>query len=121
LTGLQSVTAVAYVETLKRIRDCRRDIRRVFESVDLLVLPTKRDTAPTIQATMDESYQRPPSNTSAFNRFGTPALSLPCGFSNEGLPIGLQIVGLAFGEPRVLAAAFAYQQATGWHKRRPTL
>jgi aspartyl-tRNA(Asn)/glutamyl-tRNA(Gln) amidotransferase subunit A len=121
LTELESVSAVNYVETLKRIRECRRDIRRVFENVDVLVLPTKRDTAPTLAATVDESYKRPASNTSAFNRFGTPAISIPCGFSEDSLPIGLQIVGPAFGESRVLAVAHAYQQATDWHSRHPNL
>jgi aspartyl-tRNA(Asn)/glutamyl-tRNA(Gln) amidotransferase subunit A len=121
LTELESVSAVNYVETLKRVRECRRDIRRVFENVDVLVLPTKRDTAPTLAATVDESYKRPASNTSAFNRFGTPAISIPCGFSEDSLPIGLQIVGPAFGESRVLAVAHAYQQATDWHSRHPNL
>lgn len=121
LAELENVTAVNYVETLKRIRECRREIRRVFEQVDILILPTKRDSAPTIAATVDESYKRPPSNTSAFNRFGTPAISIPCGFSRESLPIGLQIVGPAFGEARVLAVASAYQQNTDWHTRHPRL
>ena len=119
LTELESVTAIHYVETLKRIRECRRDIQRIFEDVDILLLPTKRDTAPTIRATVDESYKRPASNTSAFNRFGTPAMSIPCGFSSDTLPIGLQIVGRPFGEPQILAVAYAYQQATDWHTRRP--
>ena len=121
LKGLETVTAVNYVETLKRLRECRRDIRGIFEQVDILVLPTKRDTAPTIASTIDESYQRPPSNTSAFNRFGTPAISIPCGFSQNSLPIGLQIAGPAFAEPQVLAVAHAYQQATDWHTRHPNL
>jgi aspartyl-tRNA(Asn)/glutamyl-tRNA(Gln) amidotransferase subunit A len=121
LAELENVTAVDYVETLKRIRQCRREIRRAFEHVDILILPTKRDTAPTIAATVDESYKRPPSNTSAFNRFGTPAISIPCGFSQDSLPIGLQIVGPAFGEARVLAVAHAYQQSTDWHTRHPKL
>ena len=121
LTGLESVTALDYVETLKRLRECRRDIRRIFQQVDILVLPTKRAPAPTIAATIDDSYRRPPSNTSAFNQFGTPAISVPCGFSRAGLPIGLQIVGPAFGEPQVLAVAHAWQKATDWHTRRPNL
>lgn len=119
LTDLQNVTAVNYVETLKRLRDCRREIGRIFEQVDVLILPTKRDTAPTIQATIDESYKRPGSNTSAFNRFGTPAISIPCGFSRNSLPIGLQIVGPHFGEPQVLSVARAYQQVSDWHTRHP--
>ena len=70
---------------------------------------------------IEQTYRRPPSNTSAFNRFGTPALSVPCGFSRDRLPIGLQIVGPAFQEASVLAVAYTYQQATDWHTRRPSL
>jgi aspartyl-tRNA(Asn)/glutamyl-tRNA(Gln) amidotransferase subunit A len=121
LTELENVTAVNYVETLKRLRECRGAIRRIFEQVDILILPTKRAIAPTIAATIDESYKRPPSNTAAFNQFGTPAISIPCGFSRDSLPIGLQIVGPAFGEPQVLAVAHAYQQATDWHTRHPKI
>ena len=121
LRNLENVTAVNYVETLKLLRECRRDIRKNFERVDLLILPTKRDTAPTIESTVNETYKRPASNTAAFNRFGTPAISIPCGFSRDTLPIGLQIVGPAFAEARVLGLAYAYQQATDWHRRHPTL
>ena len=119
LNRLRNVQAVPYVETLKRIRECRRDIRFTFEQVDLLLLPTKREPAPLISETVNETHVRPPSNTSAFNHFGTPAITVPCGFSKDGLPIGLQIVGPPYGEPVVLAAAYAFQQMTGWHKRRP--
>lgn len=119
MNGLKKVEVVPYVETLKRIRECRRDIRKTFQEVDLLVLPTMREPAPLIAETVNETHRRPPSNTSAFNHFGTPAITVPCGFSKDGLPIGLQIVGPAYGEPAVLAAAYAYQQATDWHLRRP--
>jgi aspartyl-tRNA(Asn)/glutamyl-tRNA(Gln) amidotransferase subunit A len=114
LESLKSVTAVAYVETLKRLRECRRDIRRVFENVDVLLLPTMREPAPLLSETLSGAHHRPPSNVSAFNRFGTPAISLPCGFSRNGLPVGLQIVGRPFGEQTVLAVAHAYQVAGGW-------
>jgi len=50
-----------------------------------------------------------------------PAISVPCGFTASGLPIGLQIGGAPFAESTVLALAHAYEQATEWHKRRPTL
>lgn len=119
LNAMKKVDTVAYIETLKRVREVRRDIRRVFEQVDLLVLPTMREPAPWIAETMNETHRRPPSNTSAFNHYGTPALTLPCGFSKEGMPIGLQIAGAAYREPAVLSLAFAYQQATEWHRRVP--
>jgi aspartyl-tRNA(Asn)/glutamyl-tRNA(Gln) amidotransferase subunit A len=119
LNRLKAVETLAYVETLKRIRECRRDIRRIFEQVDVLVLPTMREPAPLISETVNETHRRPPSNTSAFNHFGTPALTLPCGFSGDGLPIGLQIVGPAYRESVVLQIAYAYQQSTDWHQRTP--
>jgi aspartyl-tRNA(Asn)/glutamyl-tRNA(Gln) amidotransferase subunit A len=119
LNQMKKVETLAYIETLKRIRECRRDIRRVFEQVDVLILPTMREPAPLISETVNESHRRPPSNTSAFNHFGTPALTLPCGFSKEGLPIGLQIVAPPFYEPVILQVAYSYQQATDWHKRTP--
>ena len=60
-------------------------------------------------------------NTRAFNGYGLPVIAIPCGFSKEGLPIGLQIAGPLFSESSVLALAHAYQQETDWHKRRPGL
>jgi aspartyl-tRNA(Asn)/glutamyl-tRNA(Gln) amidotransferase subunit A len=121
LNQMKKVETLPYIETLKRVRQCRRDIRRVFGQVDVLVLPTMREPAPAIAETINETHRRPPSNTSAFNHFGTPALTLPCGFSKEGLPIGLQIVGAPFHEPVVLQIAYAYQEATDWHKRTPAI
>jgi aspartyl-tRNA(Asn)/glutamyl-tRNA(Gln) amidotransferase subunit A len=121
LNRVKKTDTVAYIETLKRVRECRRDIRRVFEQVDVLVLPTMREPAPSIAETIAETHRRPPSNTSAFNHFGTPAITVPCGFSKEGLPIGLQIAGAPFREPVVLQVAWAYQQTTDWHRKRPAV
>jgi aspartyl-tRNA(Asn)/glutamyl-tRNA(Gln) amidotransferase subunit A len=121
LNEVKKVETVAYIETLKRIRECRRDIQGVFELVDVLVLPTMREPAPLISETVNETHRRPPSNTSAFNHFGTPAITLPCGFSKDGLPIGLQIVAAPWRETVVLSVAHAYQQSTDWHKRTPPI
>ncbi|HKE28043.1 MAG TPA: amidase [Bryobacteraceae bacterium] len=60
-------------------------------------------------------------NTRPFNGYGLPVISIPCGFSKEGLPIGLQIAGPLFSEASVLALAHAYQRETDWHTRRPPL
>ena len=55
------------------------------------------------------------------NLTGAPALSVPCGFTPDGLPVGLQLFGRAFDEARVLSFAHAYEQSTDWHRRRPPL
>ena len=61
------------------------------------------------------------SNCTPFNIFGQPAISIPCGFAASGLPIGLMIAGPRFSEGKVLALAHAYEKATEWHTRRPSL
>jgi len=58
-------------------------------------------------------------HTRPYNLNGFPAITVPCGFSKNGLPIGFQLAGKPFDEETVLRAAFAYEQATEWHKRRP--
>lgn len=114
LEALKTVNAVAYVETLKRLRECRRDIRRVFEEIDVLLLPTMREPAPLLSEAISGAHHRPPSNVSAFNRFATPAISVPCGFARSGMPVGLQIVGRPFGEQTVLAVTHTWQLASGF-------
>ena len=59
--------------------------------------------------------------TRPYNITGFPAISVPCGFSDENMPIGLQLSGRPFDEVTVLRAAYAYEQSTDWHKRRPPL
>lgn len=117
LDKVKKVETIPYIETLKRIRECRRDIRHTFQNVDILLLPTMREPAPLLSETVGRTHRRPPSNTSAFNRFGTPAITVPCGFSRDGLPVGLQIAGPAFEEARVLAVAYAFQEAAGINRR----
>ena len=119
LERAKTTSADRYVETLKRIREARRDVRRVFEQVDVLLLPTMREPAPSIKEVVERTRRGRPGNTGIFNRFGLPALTLPCGFSRDGLPIGLQVVGPSFGESIVLTVAHAYQQSTDWSRRRP--
>jgi aspartyl-tRNA(Asn)/glutamyl-tRNA(Gln) amidotransferase subunit A len=60
-------------------------------------------------------------NTLPFNVYGIPAISVPCGFTRAGLPIGLQIAGPRLGEAPVLALAHAYEQAAGWQRREPPI
>jgi aspartyl-tRNA(Asn)/glutamyl-tRNA(Gln) amidotransferase subunit A len=112
---------------LKLLAKFRAEIGKVFEEVDVLVTPTVPIPPPTIA----ELKQNPDKlrerelillrNTRPFNVWGLPAISIPCGFTESGLPIGLQIAGPHWQEARVLQLAQAYEKATAWHKRRPTL
>ncbi len=103
-------------------------VRNALESVDLLVTPTTPIVAARIgQDTIryggiEESILSAMIRcTAPFNATGLPALSLPCGFTGGGLPVGLQIVGRSFDEATVLRAGHAYEQATDWHLRNPAL
>jgi len=130
-------------ETLRRIRtgdnvspqkilECRRELERArreiattFADVDVLVTPTTPIPAPLIaELKQNPELLRPREllllrNTRPINVWGLPAISIPCGFTPAGLPIGLQIVGPRWGEATVLQLAHAYEQATTWHKREP--
>jgi aspartyl-tRNA(Asn)/glutamyl-tRNA(Gln) amidotransferase subunit A len=115
----------AYIEARRRMTIARRTIGSVFANVDLLVTPTVMRLPHTIEAAVaspttqaDSSLIR---NTLPFNVLGIPTISVPCGFTGRGLPIGLQITGPPLGEGAVLALAHAYEQATEWHRREPRL
>jgi aspartyl-tRNA(Asn)/glutamyl-tRNA(Gln) amidotransferase subunit A len=115
----------AYVTDRFALERVRRTINHVFAEVDLLITPT----TPVPPITIEEASNMSPNpagevwlrNTRPFNAYGLPTISIPCGFTKAGLPIGLQIAGPRFGEGRVLAFAHAFEQATDWHKRAPTL
>ena len=123
----QAATAdtVAYVTDRFALERVRRTINDVFAEVDLLITPT----TPVPPITIEEASNMSPNpagevwlrNTRPFNAYGLPTISIPSGFTSAGLPIGLQIAGPRFGEGRVLAFAHAFEQATDWHKRAPTL
>jgi aspartyl-tRNA(Asn)/glutamyl-tRNA(Gln) amidotransferase subunit A len=118
------VSAADYHIDLRETERLRRAIRDVFRDVDLLVTPTLKIPARTIaEAIARSESEKPlppePSNTAPFNVFGLPTITVPCGFTRLGLPIGLQISGPHFQEGRVLALARAYEQATPWHDRHP--
>ena len=115
----------AYVTDRFALERVRRIINDVFAEVDLLITPT----TPVPPITIEEASSMSPNpagevwlrNTRPFNAYGLPTISIPCGFTSAGLPIGLQIAGPRFGEGRVLAFAHAFEQATDWHKHAPTL
>ena len=111
----------------EELQETRRDIKKIFEKIDVLVTPTTPIPAPLIaNLKKDPDSLRPCEilllqNTRPANVWGLPAISLPCGFTNAGLPIGLQIIGAHWAEATVLQLAYEYEQATAWRKREPTL
>ncbi|MCK7485362.1 MAG: amidase family protein [Bacillus subtilis] len=93
-----------------------------FESTDFLIIPTTPIAAPTIEGhDAVEQAGRLTRFTAPFNLAGLPALSVPCGFTKDGLPIGLQIVSRAWADAKALNAGYAYEQATEWHKQVPKI
>jgi aspartyl-tRNA(Asn)/glutamyl-tRNA(Gln) amidotransferase subunit A len=112
-----------YVEARRQMAILRNRVPEIFARVDLLVTPTTMRMPPTIAtATADPTSEITLiRNTLPFNVLGIPTISIPCGFSRAGLPVGLQISGPRLGETRVLALAHAYEQATEWHRRSPSI
>jgi aspartyl-tRNA(Asn)/glutamyl-tRNA(Gln) amidotransferase subunit A len=97
----------------------------VFSMVDFLLTPTTPVVAPKASdypstfegaLALDGTLLR---NTRVFNMFAIPTISIPCGFTRAGLPVGVQISGPPWQEQRVLALARAFEEATDWHTRRP--
>ena len=124
IEGGAEMSAADYAEARYQLTLVRKAIAAVFDDVDILVTPTLVQ----LPVSIEEARASPLEvtgilirNTAPFNGYGTPAITVPCGFSREGLPIGLQLCGRALGEVDVLALAHAYEQATEWHERTPPL
>jgi aspartyl-tRNA(Asn)/glutamyl-tRNA(Gln) amidotransferase subunit A len=112
-----------YLQAQKLRRLIAEDFRRAFTQCDVIAGPTSPTTAWAIGAKTDDPVQMYLSDiyTIAVNLAGLPGLSHPCGFGNDHLPVGLQLIGDYFDEARLLSTAHCYQQATDWHLRRPAL
>jgi aspartyl-tRNA(Asn)/glutamyl-tRNA(Gln) amidotransferase subunit A len=112
-----------YLKAQKGRTLLKHDFDQAFTQVDVIATPTTPRTAFRIGEKTDDPLQMYLEDvfTLPANLAGICGISLPCGFDGEGLPIGLQLLGPAFGESTILRAAFAYEQATEWHKRSPAL
>lgn len=114
----------AYYKKAQQVRTLiKGDFESAFKTVDLIVTPTSptaafkagEKTADPLQMYLSDIF------TISVNLAGVPGISLPCGFTSNNLPIGLQIIGKYFDEETIFKAAYAYEQATEWHKRKPNL
>ena len=115
-------SAADYVQAQRFRAWYGREAAKIMTAVDVLVTPTSPGPAPLASEQGDPARRLiQPSFTSPFNLLGYPALAIPAGFSEDGLPLSAQIVGAPFAEATLLRAARAYQTATDWHLRVPPL
>jgi len=114
----------AYYRKAQQVRTLiKRDFEKAFQTVDAIVTPTAptpafragEKTADPLQMYLSDIF------TISVNLAGVPGISVPCGFTSGGLPVGLQIIGKHFDEETVYKIAYAYEQSTDWHKRKPKL
>jgi aspartyl-tRNA(Asn)/glutamyl-tRNA(Gln) amidotransferase subunit A len=113
-------TAAEYQQALQIRRVWAQEVDAVLQRVDALVTPT----LPYPAFTMETQRTGPPDSswgTRQFNLSGHPALSIPCGFTTDGLPVGLQLAGRAFEEATLFRIAAAYERATAWYTRQPPI
>ena len=109
-----------YIQAQRVRKMIKRDFANVLKKVDLLVTPTMTQPAPAFEGYDSTSTVRGPSFTAPYNVTGLPAISIPCGFTAGGLPVGMQIAGKPFDEPTVIQAAYTYQQHARWYQQRPS-
>jgi aspartyl-tRNA(Asn)/glutamyl-tRNA(Gln) amidotransferase subunit A len=127
IRGGADVTAPQYIHAQRELLQQRRQILQMFERVDVILTPTTPLLAPTfsdLQSAPDQLRNKEMimlRNTRPFNVYGLPSISLNCGFSKSGLPIGLQIIGAPGAEGPVLALAHAFQKQSDWHRQKPVL
>ncbi len=127
LYGGYAIPGHLYVEALSRRGPLLRQfVAETLTGFDLVATPTLRTRVPTLAETDIDAdpdnwsrFMAVSANTRPFNYLGLPTVSVPCGFDDRGLPIGLQLAARPFAEATVLRAADAYQQLTDWHRRSP--
>ncbi len=124
----EKVRAVDYLRAFDAKRALEEDFSAAFRQVDAILAPASPIPAPRIgqeETQIDKKIENVRSllvgTSRPANFTGLPAISIPCGFTREGLPVGLQLIGPRWGEARLLAIALAYEEATEWHQKHPSL
>ena len=110
-----------YIAARRELDRVRRDVQQVFEGVDVLITPTTPVPAPPLEESGGDIGLLTLRNTSPFNAYSLPTISIPAGFTPSGLPVGLQVSGKPFDEDTVLRVARAFERATEWGSRRPPM
>jgi amidase len=122
----RALSGMDYQKIILRRNDFRGRVAALFRGVDLLLLPAQGFASPTLakMATLGEDAALMTSLlgfTCPFDMSGSPTITLPCGFTETGTPVGFQFVGAHLAEELLCQAGYAFQQATDWHKRHPAL
>lgn len=123
----ENISADDALRASGELQESRDAIRKIFDEVDVLLTPTVPVPPPVIADLREDPDDLRSQelimlrNTRPFNVWGIPTISVPCGFTNDGLPIGVQLAAAPLREDVVLQAAHAYEQATEWHKKMPAL
>lgn len=115
------LSAADYITALRVRAVLKEEICANFARVDVFATPTVPRPAEAFETIDPNEQNLRPNFTNPFNLTGLPAISLPCGFTKGGLPVGLQIIASAFEESTAFRVAYAYEQATEWHEPRPQL
>ncbi len=114
-------TSADYIQSQRARSRLRREFAQAFQSVDIMAMPVMSKPAAALKDFDPMGMMMTPSMMGPFNQTGLPAMSVPCGFSSLGLPIGMQIAAAPFNEAAVFRAGHAYQQQARWHDQRPSL
>ncbi len=127
MLGDRDISAVEYLKAYRQVMNLRRAMCATLAGIDVLIAPTTPRPAPPL-AEVDVPHDQHKAisrvfsrNTRVGNLLDLCGLSLPCGFTDQGLPIGLMLQAMPFREDLILRAGYAYEQATDWHKRQPNL
>ena len=115
------ISAADYVDAQRARTVICAQVRGILREVDVIASPAAPQPAEVFEDQDGDARYRMPTYTPVYNLTGLPAISVPCGFSSDGLPLGLQIAGRAFDEAMVFRVARAYERATDWHQRHPEL
>lgn len=118
LAGL-ALPAVDYLRAMRVRAEAQRATAVLFERYDALLAPTLLQGAPPVDRSLNETWVNMGGNGGFANLTGLPSISIPMGFTADGLPLGLEIIGAPYEEAKILALAQMFQQDTDWHRRRP--
>lgn len=117
----QQVPASDYARALRIRAVLQKTIDKLFDKFDVIAAASQPNSATTLETNLETELSFPDPLGGIGNLCGLPAISVPCGFDSRKLPIGIQFVGRAFDESKVIAAAMLFQQHSDWHRKRPPL